>query len=210
MNSHYKPTGSVTLPAMMCGVAAAALAIGLSIMGYFEDGDLWLKGEFAKEPFYLVEPEFLNEWWGYVAAVIGGWFVAVAVMDSAGWWRRCLVGAMSFVVAVGFSPVLMLWGIYWSPIILVVAVVWGWFCAMVYSGQHLMPCDVPFQTVSEVDDKEVVDITEDEEVLPFAEEEPIQVETITFPVRFKSVDEDVVEDKEGAERWQPKIGNGED
>lgn len=189
-----KPKGSVVLPALMCGLAAVALAVGLDVMGYFASVDAGLMAAFAEAPFYLQEPLVLAQGWSYFAAALGGWLVAVAVMDCVGSWRRWLVGGMSVMVAFGFCPVLMLWGIFWSPVVLCAAVLWGWFCAMVYTSQHLMPCEIS-EGVS-------VDSVISEEIIS-----DVKVETIPFPVPFKSSEK---KDDDGSERWQPKTGNGKD
>ena len=67
--------------------------------------------------------------------------IAFAVLDSAGTWRRVLLGLTVIILIVALVPTLALWEIYFPPMMSLVGVFWTWFISIIYANHHQMPCD---------------------------------------------------------------------
>jgi hypothetical protein len=147
MQSHSeKPTGTITLPALLCALTGSVLAVGMDLMGHFAAVELWLHQVWLAEPFYLNEPIVVISYANWAISFVVSWLVALAVLDSANMWRRLLLGAFSFVLVLGAAPCLVLWNVEWMPMVTVLSLMWSWCCALVYASQHQMPCDSKSKT----------------------------------------------------------------
>lgn len=67
--------------------------------------------------------------------------IAYAVLDSAGLWRRIVLGITAVVLTLAMVPAFAVWDIYFSPFVQLVGVFWSWFCVVLYTQHHQMPCD---------------------------------------------------------------------
>ena len=137
-----KPLGHVSIPALICGSVAALMSIALSLLNYYDSLILIVKETYQAKPFYLESIEPWHQSWDWVFAVILASLVTYVVLDSAGKGKRIIFGVFSIILTIMFSPLLMLWGIFWFPITAIVAVVFAWFFAFIYSSLHIMPCEL--------------------------------------------------------------------
>lgn len=179
-HSSEKPMGFVAVPAMLCALTGTLLAVGLDFMGYFGGLNQSLLKLWRAEPFLLDQNAVsVGVEYHWPVAMIMSLLVAWFVLDSAFIWRRLLVGAMMLTAVLGFAPALMLWGIVVYPFAVAAAVLWTWFCAVVYTSQHLMPCEkVGAQTPPEREEVSAEEPTERVE---------LHTETIPFPVKAPSL-----------------------
>lgn len=136
-----KPQGQLANTAMLCGVAGALVGIVLEFVGLFGGLGASLESMYEAEPFLLVDALPVTPYWNWLLAIALSVGVAFAVLDSRGTWRRVLILLFALTLIVIASPVLVLWGVFWSPFLLLCAVVWSWLGAFVYASQHQMPCD---------------------------------------------------------------------
>lgn len=160
-SSPSKPVGTRFTPSLICAVTGSVLAIGLSEMGFFIKADLFVAELWERKPFDLVDPIEIEAVISWVVAFMSCWVLSYCTLDSAKLWRRCLLLAMGVFLAAFLSPTMMLWGILWSPVLLLVGLSWTWLCSVIYASQHTMPCD---------------GVEEEEDI-------QMKVETIPFPVK---------------------------
>lgn len=178
-----KPEGEVLRPALICGAVGAVLTIILSVIGRYDGLGLALKEYYMGEPFYMTDSSGWHMGWDLVLVMILTFGVSFAVLDTDKKWRRVMMILLLSVVVLMSSPVLMLWDVFWSPLMVFVGVLWSWICAFIYSCQHIMPCELLLPTNSKVV-KEEIDISS----LEVAEENAEQVE----------------QEKTAEEKYQPK------
>ncbi len=192
-----RPLGELVVPAIICGAVGAVLTIILGLVGRYVSIDLTLKEYYMGEPFYLREWSAggVHAGWDWLLAVVFTFGVSFAVLDTDKIWRRVMLILLFSVVLLMASPVLMLWDVFWSPVLVFVGVLWSWMCAFIYSCQHVMPCELLLPARVKGVDEECVDGEEDEggdvSVIEGAKAEKV------FSA-YRPVDEDV--DK----KFQPK------
>ena len=120
-----------------------ALAVGLvvhasGVMGGVEAG---LRSAYFGAGFPIAEGA-AQPWWGLLILVVLVYGLAILLLEIPGASRRGLV-AVSLLVLVGTaSPVVALWGAFWSPVLAVVSGAWSAFCAILWAKHHPMPCEV--------------------------------------------------------------------
>lgn len=200
-----KPIGQVSVPGLLCGLAGAGLAIGLDALNLLGQVQEKVTSIFKGKPFYQQDFTVWESYWDWGLAGILAVLVSVAILDSPGVWRRFFVGLFSVLLIVGVVPVLVLWGTFWSPVIAIIAVVWAWFCSLVYCSQHRMPCDIALHL-----GEEHIHLKTSEEIIEeVVAEEHIRVETIPFPIPVKKSQDarEAGDEPEKAqskdERWKP-------
>jgi len=137
-----KPKGEVLIPALICGSVGTVLTTILSLINNYRGFDLSLKLKYEAEPFFIQECTNLHGAWNWMLVLVVCFGIAFAVLDSDKVWRRITLFFLSAVIIVMASPVLMLWEVFWSPCMVVVGLLWSWFCAFIYSVQHTMPCEL--------------------------------------------------------------------
>lgn len=209
MSTHVvKPIGQVGVPGILCGLAGTGLAIGLDVLGLLAKLEVRLTEVFKGKPFFHQDFSVWDRQWDWVLAGVLSILVAIAVLDSPGAWRRFFVGLFSVVLIACVVPILVLWGVYWSPVVSIVAVVWAWFCALVYSSQHRMLCDIALHL-----GEEHIHLKTSEEIIEeVVAEEHIRVETIPFPIPVKKAQKGNADRSESKnsdteeERWKPAEG----
>lgn len=137
-----KPLGHVNIPALICGGVAALIAIALDLLNRYDDMVVSVQRAYQAKPFYLESIDRWHRSWDWVLAIVLATAVAYVVLDSAGKWRRFFIGFSSIVLTMMFSPLLVLWGVYWFPIVVMVAIVFAWIFSFIYSTLHVMPCEL--------------------------------------------------------------------
>lgn len=118
-----------------------ALALAMQLLGLFEQGDVRLQQSLSgilPDSFQTVVSEPVL----FMVAAIFSFGIAFAVLDSPAVWRRIVLGLTALVLVLAMVPVCALWQIYFSPFFVVVAFFWAWFCSMMYTSHHVMPCEI--------------------------------------------------------------------
>ena len=118
-----------------------ALALAMQLLGLFELGDARLQQSLSwilSDSFQIVVSEPVL----FMVAAIFSFGIAFAILDSPAAWRRIVLGLTALVLVLAMVPVCALWQIYFSPFFVVVAYFWAWFCTMMYTSQHVMPCEI--------------------------------------------------------------------
>jgi hypothetical protein len=126
---------------MLYGGVSMALALAMQLLGLFELGDARLQQSLSwilSDSFQVVVSEPVL----FMLAAMFSFGIAFAVLDSPAAWRRIVLGLTALVLVLAMVPVCALWQIYFSPFFVVVAYFWAWFCTMMYTSQHVMPCEI--------------------------------------------------------------------
>jgi hypothetical protein len=145
MSSHHQnhvvPAGRVDGPGLLYGGVGLALALAMQMLGLFMRGDGRLKQALLEPVFRGQLPDVLTTPALVIIAAVLCWGLAFAVLDSAGTWRRIVLGVTMVVIVLAMVPTFAVWNVYFSPFLPLVGVFWTWFCTMMYVNHHAMPCD---------------------------------------------------------------------
>ena len=139
-NSHPRPAGHVRVPAAAIGSLSILLAAGLSVLGILGR----VNGMIAK--WLLADkaagfPKALPGWLVWLAAVLFAAGLSFAILSVPGTWRRFVLWITAVVLVAGWAPVLSLAARAPDIAAPFIATVWSGVCALVYAGNHRMPCD---------------------------------------------------------------------
>ena len=139
-NSHPRPAGHVRVAAAAIGLLSILLAAGLSVLGILErvNGAI-AKGLLAGKATGV--PKMLPEWLVWCAAVLLAFGLSFAILNVAGTWRRCVLWLTTVVLVAGWAPVLSLAAHAPDIAAPLIATFWSGVCALVYAGNHRLPCD---------------------------------------------------------------------
>ncbi len=141
MSQRAKPEGDFAFPLILFSFVSLLLGTGAEVMGVFEGlsdqlRDLWRVGGLE------IQSEMgLPGLAGILVTAATCFGVLAAVLGSPGSGRRCLIGFSSLFLSFTLIPAFAVWGIFWKPFGMMLAVLWSWFSAMVYAQTHTMPCD---------------------------------------------------------------------
>ncbi len=138
--SNPRSVGSVTVPATAIGSLSVVLVVGLSVLGILDH----LNRLISK----LVSPggaanfsKSLPEWFVWLGVMVFAFGISFALLNIAGGGRRVIVWLSTIIVVAGWALVLSLAahaphiGGPW------IATFWSGVCALIYAGNHRIPCD---------------------------------------------------------------------
>ena len=141
MSGQGKKQDPQVLPAVsVCGLMALALAVGLDFLKVIERMNVWftqmLTGSGLSQPVREISKEVL-----WLAAGFMAFLLAAVLLNIPGMWRRILVWGITIALTFFWAPVLLLAAYKPEIGVVLVAVLWSGFCAMVYATNHVMPAD---------------------------------------------------------------------
>jgi hypothetical protein len=143
MNSHsHDHVSRVDAPCLLHGTVGVSLAIVLQILGLFKSGDDRLMAALIDPVFHGQAPEGVSLLVQVMVCAVLCYSIAFVVLDTAGLWRRVVMGVSVLVLVLAMVPSLAVWHIYFSPFLTLVGVFWAWFFTLMYANHHLMPCEV--------------------------------------------------------------------
>ncbi len=146
------PAGEVVIPALLCGAVGTVFSSILYLVGIYDGLGQALQDKYVGEPYLMQGDYALHDGWNFILLVVMCFGISFAVLDSDMVWRRVMLFLLAIVVVVLCSPVMMMWDIFWSPVMVIIGLLWSWFCAFIYSVQHIMPCErlVPMRVAQPV------------------------------------------------------------
>lgn len=123
-------------------VGSFSLAVGLvvRVSGVMRGAELGLL-EFYRGAGFPIGAGASQPWWALLLLVVLVYGVALLLLEVPGTARRVMLALTLLVLAAAASPVMALWGLFWSPLIVLVSVGWSAFCATLWSRNHPMPCE---------------------------------------------------------------------
>ena len=139
--TNHLPLGRVDIPGMLYGSVGVVLSFTLYWLGVFKRADSWLFDFLHKPLFHEGVPELLSMVIMATVAAVFCYGVAFSVLGSAGLWRKIVLGVTAIVLTLAMVPAFAVWNIYCSPVLQLVGVFWSWFCVVIYTQHHQMPCD---------------------------------------------------------------------
>lgn len=135
------PEGRVDVPGLLYGSVGLGLSVVLQWLGAYQRADSWLFGLLHEPLFRGGTPDLpafeLSIFFGAVFC----YGIAYAVLDSALIWRKVVLGVTAVALSLAMIPAFAVWNVYFSPFLQVVGVFWSWFCVVLYTQHHQMPCD---------------------------------------------------------------------
>jgi len=165
------PVGRLNTPALLYGSVGLLLSYALHWIGMFKHADALLLESLSKPLFHegvADQPTMLSV---IVVAAVFCYGIAFAVLDSPSVWRRVLLGFTAMILTVAMVPTFAVWNIYFSPFVQLVGVFWSWFCVVIYTQHHRMPCDSIYSKI---------DMSQPEaELIPPLDQAPAEPNTLT-------------------------------
>jgi hypothetical protein len=138
--SHHRSEGHVLVPATAIGSLSVLLVVGLSALRILDRADLAI-GKWMSQGKPASFPKALPEWALWLAVVLFAFGLAFAILGVASTWRRVVLWITTVVLVAAWSPVLSLAAHAPDVAAPLIAVIWSGVCALVYAGNHRMPCD---------------------------------------------------------------------
>lgn len=137
---HVRPLGHVAGPVAAIGSLSILLVAGLSALGLLYPVDRMIAG-WVGQGGKVVFPKSLPDGLLWLAAVIFAFGLAFAILNVPATWRRVVLWLTTLALIAGWAPVLGLAA--HAPQISgpFIAALWSGVCALVYAGNHRMPCD---------------------------------------------------------------------
>lgn len=142
MSHHVKPIGQVPVPLLIFGALSLLLGAAVEVVGVFDGAteklrELWQSGGLE------VRAEMgLPGMVGLLVTVLASFGLAGAILGSPGAGRRMILGFSGLFLSLSLIPAFAVWGIFWKPFGMLLAVGWSWFSAMIYAQTHRMPCEI--------------------------------------------------------------------
>ena len=99
-------------------------------MGAFDGLNEWARGLWATNGLELRGEMGLPGKIGIVLTAVASFGLIAAIL-----------GASVLLLSFTLVPVFAVWGYFWKPFGVILAVIWSWFSATVYAQTHRMPCE---------------------------------------------------------------------
>lgn len=143
-----RPEGHVLVPAAAIGSLSILLAAGLGALGFLERVDQMLSRMVAQGG-KVDFPKSLPDGLLWLAAGFFAYGLSFVILSVPGTWRRVVMWLTTLTLVAGWVPVLALAA--HAPEIggPFIAALWSGVCALVYAGNHRMPCDEAPETHGE-------------------------------------------------------------
>lgn len=142
MSQSVKTTaGHVPVPMLIFGSVSILLGLFAEMTGVFEGATKALRGVWLEAELVFETEMGLPGFVGFLVTAVACFGLVGAILATPGYGRRMVLGFSTLCLSLGMVPVLAVWGIFWKPFGVTLAVAWSWFSAMIYSSTHRMPCE---------------------------------------------------------------------
>ncbi len=141
MSQHFKPIGHVPLPLILFSFVSLLLGAVTELIGTFNGVTDSLRGLWKSEGLEIRSEMGLPDMVGIFITAAASFGVVAALLGTPGAGRRVMIGLSALFLSLTLIPAFAVWGIFWKPFGMVLAVVWAWFSATVYTQTHRMPCE---------------------------------------------------------------------
>ena len=136
-----KTMGTIWLPTLLCASCGSLLAIVLTLLGLLMPWKVAFQQFVVDGKFYDGESHFVQAEVEWVVCVVLSLALCASLLDSAGILRRLFILLAASTLLIGACFSMALWGMTFSPVAVLIAVVVSSICAVVYASQHTMPCE---------------------------------------------------------------------
>jgi hypothetical protein len=136
--------GHVKIAAPAIGLLSVVLVAGLGLLKITGRVDVMVS-RLSTNGDADAFPKSLPDWVVWFFVFVFAFGIPLAILNVAGTWRRLMIWVSALVVIAGWAPVLALAAL--APEIGApwIATFWSGVCALIYAGNHRMPCDGPDQ-----------------------------------------------------------------
>ncbi|MGC6581118.1 MAG: hypothetical protein ACON4K_02195 [Akkermansiaceae bacterium] len=141
MPSHHKPAGQVPVPLFVFGAVALILGVMTEILGIFDGATASLRGLWESGKVVLEKTAGVPDLSGILLTTAASFGLAGAVLMTPGNGRRAILGISALVLTLGLIPAFAVWGVFWKPFGITLAIFWSWFSSFLYARTHRMPCE---------------------------------------------------------------------
>jgi len=141
MAQYAKPVGSLMVPLLIFGFVSLLLGTATEVMGAFAGVTGWLRGLWQSGGLTIQAEMGLPGLSGVLITAAASFGLIAAIMGTPGTVRRIVIGATALLLTLTLIPAFAVWGIFWKPFGMLLAVIWSWFSAFVYAQLHRMPCE---------------------------------------------------------------------
>lgn len=139
------------------GSFSMALGLVVHVTGVLAGAEEALLKSYQEAGFALESGS--DPWWSLPFFVLLVYTIALLLLEVPGGGRRLLLSCSLLVLLCLASPVLALWGVFWSPLLAVVSSGWSGFCAILWARHYPMPCE----SMDDVSDGKVISMVDTEE-----------------------------------------------
>lgn len=136
-----KTMGTIWLPTLLCASCGSLLAIVLTLLGLLMPWKVAFQQFVVDGKFYDGESHLVQAEVEWVVCVVLSLALCASLLDSVGIIRRLFILSAASTLLIGACFSMALWGMTFSPVAVLVAVVVSSICAVVYASQHTMPCE---------------------------------------------------------------------
>lgn len=136
-----KPTGHLPVPLITFSFVSLFLGTATEAMGAFDGLNEWVRGLWVTNGLEIRGEMGLPGKTGIVLTAAVSFGLIAAILGTPGSARRLILGASVSLLSFTLVPVFAVWGYFWKPFGLILAVIWSWFSATVYAQTHRMPCE---------------------------------------------------------------------
>lgn len=141
MPSHHKPAGQIPVPLFVFGAVALLLGVMTEILGVFDGATTSLRGVWESGNIALTQTAGVPDLSGILVTAAASFGLAGAVLMTPGYGRRVILGVSALALTIALFPAFAVWGIFWKPFGMSLAIFWSWFSSFLYACAHQMPCE---------------------------------------------------------------------
>lgn len=125
--------------AAVVGSFSCALGLVVRVSGVLTGAESGLLRRYQEAGFALEDGG--QPWWSLLALLALSYGLAFLLLEIPGTGRRVLLASTLLILVAAASPVAALWGVFWSPFVVVLCGAWSAFCATMWANHHPMPCE---------------------------------------------------------------------
>jgi len=154
MSRFEKPVGHFAVPLIIFGFVSLLLGVATELMGVFGGLTGSLREVCLQGGLIFNAGMGLPDTVGILVTAAGVFGLVGAILGTPGGARRTIIGFSALFLTVTLIPAFAVWGIFWKPFGMILAILWGWLSATIYAHFHLMPCE----GVAELPAENVIDL----------------------------------------------------
>ena len=141
MNYRAKPPGHVAVPLFLFGVLSIALGVVAEMVGVFRVPNQMLREAWQSGGLVVQVEMGLPGIVGFLITMLASFGLVGGILNTPGTGRRVVLGVTALFLSLSLILAFAVWGIFWKPFGLILAVGWAAFSSVIYASRHLMPCE---------------------------------------------------------------------
>ena len=160
-----KPLGHLPIPLIVFSFVSLFLGAATELLGTFDGLNEAMRGFWHSNRLEIRAEMGLPGITGVLVTAAASFGLIGAILGTPGGGRRAILGVSAVLLSLTLIPAFAVWGIFWKPFGMLIAVAWSWFSATIYAQTHAMPCEGG----REVDAENVIHLAEGEHIEEQAE-----------------------------------------